>query len=125
MRDGRSFTTRRVVARQKDATIFVMTASFHEPEAGFDHAAPAPPAPPPEACPDPYKAVEMLEGPARFRMKGMLDTTWPVEFRPTDLGALYARRPARGAAERLDPDRRAACRTIRRCTAPRSFTCRT
>ena len=85
MRDGRSFTTRRVVARQKGAAIFVMTASFHVAEAGLDHSAPMPAAPPPEACPDPYKAMELLDGPARFRMKGMLDTTSPIEFRPTDL----------------------------------------
>ncbi len=86
LRDGRSFTTRRVVARQKGAAIFVMTASFHAQEPGLDHAAPAPPAPPPAACADAHRAAEMLEGPARFRMKGMLDTTWPIEFRPTDLG---------------------------------------
>ncbi len=81
MRDGRSFTTRRVVARQKGAAIFVMTASFHVAEAGLDHSAPMPAAPPPEACPDPYKAMQLLDGPARFRMKGMLDTTSPIEFR--------------------------------------------
>jgi len=85
LRDGRSFTTRRIVARQKGEAIFVMTTSFHVSEPGFDHAAPMPAAPPPEECPDPAKAVEVLEGPARFRMKGMLDTTWPIEFRPTDL----------------------------------------
>ncbi len=53
LRDGRSFTTRRVVARQKSAAIFVMTVSFHEQESGLEHAAPAPAAPPPEACADP------------------------------------------------------------------------
>jgi acyl-CoA thioesterase II len=86
LRDGRSFTTRRIVARQKGEAIFVMTASFHAQEPGFEHSAPMPKAPPPEECPDPRKAVERLEGPARFRMKGMLDTTWPIDFRPTDLG---------------------------------------
>ena len=40
LRDGRSFTTRRVVARQKGEAIFVMVASFHAQEPGFDHAAP-------------------------------------------------------------------------------------
>ncbi len=85
LRDGRSFTTRRVVARQKGAAIFVMTASFHKAEAGLDHSAPMPAAPPPEACPDPYKAMELLNGPARFRMKGMLDTTSPILYRPTDM----------------------------------------
>jgi len=86
VRDGRSFTTRRIVARQKGAAIFVMTASFHEREQGFDHAAPAPAAQPPESCPDPRKIVKTLEGPARYRMQGMLDTIWPIEFRPTDPG---------------------------------------
>src|SRR5271165_1475724 len=86
LRDGRSFTTRRIVARQKSEAIFVMTTSFHVSEPGFDHAAPMPAAPLPEECPDPARAIEVLEGPARFRMKGMLDTTWPIEFRPTDLG---------------------------------------
>jgi acyl-CoA thioesterase II len=86
VRDGRSFTTRRIVARQRGAAIFVMTASFHVQEPGSDHFAPMPKAPPPEDCPDPRKAIERLEGPARFRMKGLLDTIWPIEFRPTDLG---------------------------------------
>ena len=85
LRDGRSFTTRRVVARQNGAALFVMPAAFPEPEEGCEPAAAAPAAPPPEACADPYEAAEILEGPARFRMKGMLDTTWPIEFRPTDL----------------------------------------
>ncbi|MCX4635556.1 acyl-CoA thioesterase II [Streptomyces sp. RPA4-5] len=37
VRDGRSFTTRRVVAVQQGRTIFNLTASFHKPEPGFDH----------------------------------------------------------------------------------------
>ena len=86
LRDGRSFTTRRVVARQKGEAIFAMVASFHLREPGFDHAAPMPAAPPPETCPDPRQAIERLEGPARYRMKGMLDTIWPIDFRPTELG---------------------------------------
>ncbi len=94
LRDGRSFTTRRVVARQKGEAIFIMVASFHARETGFDHAAPPPAAPAPEACPDPRQAIELLDGPARFRMKGMLDTTWPIDFRPTDL-AKYAAGAAR------------------------------
>ena len=85
VRDGRSFTTRRIVARQKGEAIFVMTASFHAAEPGFDHATPPPEAPAPEACVDPRIATEKLEGQARFRMKGFLDSIWPIDFRPTDL----------------------------------------
>jgi len=36
-RDGRSFTTRRVVAIQHGRPIFNMAASFHVPETGFSH----------------------------------------------------------------------------------------
>src|SRR5918993_3713007 len=36
-RDGGSFSTRRVVARQRAKTIFHMECSFHKREAGFEH----------------------------------------------------------------------------------------
>lgn len=39
-RDGGSFTTRRVVARQKARTIFSMEVSFHREEPGFEHEQP-------------------------------------------------------------------------------------
>jgi acyl-CoA thioesterase-2 len=49
IRDGRSFTTRRVVAIQHGQAIFNLAASFHQAEDdGFDHQLPAPAAPPPE-----------------------------------------------------------------------------
>ncbi|MEC7144678.1 MAG: acyl-CoA thioesterase domain-containing protein, partial [Actinomycetota bacterium] len=37
IRDGRSFTTRRVAAIQHGRAIFHMSASFHIAEPGFDH----------------------------------------------------------------------------------------
>ena len=40
IRDGRSFTTRRVVAYQEGKAIFNMSASFHLDEAGADHQQP-------------------------------------------------------------------------------------
>ncbi|GAA3034667.1 hypothetical protein GCM10020000_10090 [Streptomyces olivoverticillatus] len=51
VRDGRSFTTRRVVAVQQGRTIFNLTASFHEPEPGFEHQVPMPRVPDPEQLP--------------------------------------------------------------------------
>ncbi len=42
VRDGRSFTTRRVSAVQHGKTIFTLSASFHHPEAGVLHSAPMP-----------------------------------------------------------------------------------
>ena len=37
MRNGGSFSTRRVTARQQDQTIFILAASFHKKEEGFEH----------------------------------------------------------------------------------------
>jgi acyl-CoA thioesterase II len=37
MRDGRSFSTRRITARQHGRPIYFMTASFQVPEDGFEH----------------------------------------------------------------------------------------
>ena len=37
MRDGGSFSTRRVKAMQNDVIIFILAASFHKIEAGFEH----------------------------------------------------------------------------------------
>ncbi len=49
IRDGRSFTTRRVVAVQRGQAIFNLSASFHVEEDGLDHQDPAPDAPAPES----------------------------------------------------------------------------
>lgn len=48
MRDGQSFSTRRVHAIQKGAPIMSMTASFQEPAGGFDHQDAMPDVPGPE-----------------------------------------------------------------------------
>lgn len=51
VRDGVSFTTRRVVAIQNGKPIFTMSASFQIDEPGVDHADPMPSVPPPESLP--------------------------------------------------------------------------
>ena len=50
IRDGKSFTTRRVVATQKGRAIFSMAVSFQIPEEGLEHQTDMPDIPPPEAC---------------------------------------------------------------------------
>jgi acyl-CoA thioesterase II len=53
IRDGRSFTTRRVVAVQHGRPIFNLSASFHVAEQGYEHQLPAPSAvTPPEDLDD-------------------------------------------------------------------------
>ena len=48
LRDGRSFATRRVVARQHGRPIFYLTASFQRDEQGFEHQDVMPEVAPPE-----------------------------------------------------------------------------
>ncbi|HEY1282237.1 MAG TPA: acyl-CoA thioesterase II [Acidimicrobiales bacterium] len=52
IRDGRSFTTRRVVGIQHGRAIFNLQASFHVQESGLDHQLPMPDVPDPESLPD-------------------------------------------------------------------------
>jgi acyl-CoA thioesterase-2 len=52
IRDGRTFTTRRVVALQSGEAIFNLSASFTKPEPGISHQDPMPDAPSPEGLPD-------------------------------------------------------------------------
>lgn len=51
VRDGRSFSTRRVIAVQRGETIFSLSASFQLEQEGIDHQAPMPDVPEPEALP--------------------------------------------------------------------------
>jgi acyl-CoA thioesterase-2 len=58
VRDGRSFSTRRVTAIQHGKAIFAMSASFHHPEPGLEHAMAMPQVPPPESL---RSSAERLE----------------------------------------------------------------
>ena len=77
IRDGRSFTTRRVVAIQHGKAIFNLAASFHVHEGGFDHAAA-----PPEATPDPESLPDF-----RTRMEPWKERMgeWYARPRPIDV----------------------------------------
>jgi acyl-CoA thioesterase-2 len=57
IRDGRSFTTRRVVAVQHGLPIFHLSASFQTYEEGLDHQAEMPTAPDPETLPTPAELL--------------------------------------------------------------------
>ncbi|CUR60177.1 Palmitoyl-CoA hydrolase [metagenome] len=48
LREGRSFATRRVVARQHGHGIYYMTADFQKPEDGYQHQDPMPDVPSPD-----------------------------------------------------------------------------
>jgi len=57
IRDGRSFTTRRVVAVQHGKPIFHLSASFQTDEDGLDHQTPMPAAPDPATLPTSHERL--------------------------------------------------------------------
>ena len=63
VRDGRSFTTRRVSAIQHGKVIFTLSASFHRPEPGPQHAVRMPEVPPPDQMPSVADRLEKVFGP--------------------------------------------------------------
>lgn len=86
IRDGRSFTTRRVVAVQKGVPIFNLDASFQAHEDGFEHADPMPSAPPPDELPTEQQRLKALASrlPPVLRKRALCDL--PFEFRPVGDG---------------------------------------
>jgi acyl-CoA thioesterase-2 len=84
-RDGKSFSSRRVVAIQHGEQIFNMAASFQAEEAGFDHQIPMPEVPRPEDLPDAIAPLRelMLKMPERLpeRVRRYIETPRPFEFR--------------------------------------------
>jgi acyl-CoA thioesterase-2 len=65
VRDGRSFSTRRVTVVQHGETIFTLSASFHQPEpGGFEHFQPMPEVPGPEEIEPTSIRLRRLFGPA-------------------------------------------------------------
>lgn len=60
IRDGRSFTTRRIVALQNGEAIFSMDASFQVLEDGLHHQIPAPDLPTPEDLQDDVEVAKSL-----------------------------------------------------------------
>jgi len=85
IRDGRSFTTRRVVARQRGEAIFALSASFQVEEEGLEHQFPMPDVPDPEGLPDPVQLAALAGEAAQQRVRGFFDHIRPIELRPLDL----------------------------------------
>lgn len=85
IRDGGSFTTRRVVAVQRGRAIFALSASFQLQETGFDHQAALPSVPMPEDLMDEaeFKAQVLEQAPKAIR--DYWSRKRPIEIRPTSL----------------------------------------
>jgi len=66
-REGRSFSTRRIVARQHGRQIFAMSASFQIAEGGLEHQDPMPAVSDPDTLPTLAETAERATGaPSRF-----------------------------------------------------------
>ena len=92
IRDGRSFTTRRVVAQQHGKAIFNMSVSFHAAEHGYSHQFPMPRVPMPEELMSRADYAEKFIDriPKKFHpwmhRKGPIDTRYgrPPSFVPAE-----------------------------------------
>jgi acyl-CoA thioesterase II len=91
IRDGHSFTTRRVVAIQHGAAIFTMSASFQIEEAGLDHQAKMPDVPPPEDLPSEAKLQAAYLHHAPEGVRRYWQRPRPIELRPVDLRHFLSR----------------------------------
>ena len=85
LRDGASFTTRRVAAIQDGEAIFSLEASFQTVEDGFDHQDAMPEVPPPEALRSELElGLEMADKlPPAFRVMALAER--PIEIRPVEV----------------------------------------
>jgi acyl-CoA thioesterase-2 len=94
VRDGGSFTTRRVKAIQKGSAIFVMSVSFHKSEPGFDHQAPMPKVPQPDELPSEQELKARLLAYLPKDLRGYWQHERPIEIRPVDLDRYLKRQKA-------------------------------
>lgn len=84
VRDGRSFSTRRVKAIQHGSTIFILSASFQIEEEGLSHAIAMPDVPMPEDLPteEEFRSAILPTMPAPVR--AYYERPRPIELRPVE-----------------------------------------
>ena len=82
IRDGKSFSTRRVKAIQHGASIFSLSASFQVEEEGFEHQFTMPDVPPPESLPAEAEIGRNLHASAPAAVKAYFARERPIEMRP-------------------------------------------
>ena len=84
VRDGASFTLRRVAGIQHGREIFQMSASFHRPEDGPSHQGEMPAAPPPESLVNEHLRQRAISDQMPERMREFLHQAHPLDFRSVD-----------------------------------------
>jgi acyl-CoA thioesterase II len=85
LRDGRSFATRRVVAKQNNNAIFALSCSFHISEHGLDHQIKMPDVPMPESLLSADEAVAAFRDKLPEAVQRYFLRERPIELRPIDI----------------------------------------
>jgi acyl-CoA thioesterase-2 len=96
IRDGRSFTTRRVVAIQHGHAIFSMSVSFHVAEPGLDHQAPMPEVPGPEDLPGDVEIRERVLPVMPEPVRRYYERERPIELRPVEFARYLGKKYPEG-----------------------------
>jgi acyl-CoA thioesterase-2 len=86
IRDGKSFTTRRVIAIQHGQAIFSMAVSFHRDEPGMTHQAKMPDVPKPEDLPSEAEIKERVLPLMPDPVRRYYERERPIELRPVEYG---------------------------------------
>jgi hypothetical protein len=96
IRDGKSFTTRRVIAIQHGHAIFSMSVSFHVHEPGLSHQASMPDVPRPDSLPDDaqLRAAVLAKMPEPVRR--YYERERPIDLRPVELDRYLGKPTAEG-----------------------------
>ncbi len=97
IRDGKSFTTRRVTAVQHGRAIFSMEVSFHGAEEGWSHQLPMPDVPQPDELPSEAEIRKSLLPRMPDPVRRYYERERPIELRPVEYG--------RYLGEKLEGDR--------------------
>jgi acyl-CoA thioesterase-2 len=84
VRDGGTFSVRRVIARQEGKEILTGSMSFQVPEEGFDHQFEAPDAPGPDGLKSEQDYGRMLAPHVPESRRATLTRDRPIEIRPID-----------------------------------------
>ena len=96
VRDGRSFTTRHVVARQQDRIIFEMSASFQTHDDGIEHQLAMPETVPPEGLRSDYERRLEIGDRLPERLRTRVLHPHGLEFRAVEDDDLLVPKPQPG-----------------------------
>jgi acyl-CoA thioesterase-2 len=96
IRDGKSFTTRRVVAIQHGHPIFSMSVSFHVDEQGLDHQATMPPVSRPEELPSESEIKERVLPLMPDPVRSYYERDRPIELRPVEFSRYLGKKSEEG-----------------------------